>query len=78
MRIWAVRRDMTEKCEATRRAAGRPATGPSAAAATGTLAMASAITRNRCTVPTAVPTVFEAPPPTLPPPPSCRRISGMR
>jgi hypothetical protein len=32
----AVPRTITEKCDATTRAAPRPATGPSAAAATGT------------------------------------------
>ena len=35
---WAVPRTITEKCEHTTLAAPRPATGPSAAAATGTMA----------------------------------------
>ena len=35
---WAVPRTITEKCEATTRAAPSPATGPSAAATTGTIA----------------------------------------
>jgi hypothetical protein len=43
----AVSRVITEKWEATSREAGIPATGPSAAEATGTLAMASATERKR-------------------------------
>jgi hypothetical protein len=46
-RICAVDRDMTEKCDDTSRAAGRPATAPSAADATGTLAIACATDRKR-------------------------------
>ena len=42
IRICAGSRVITEKCEATSRAAGKPATGPSAALATGTFASASA------------------------------------
>ena len=41
---WAVPRTITEKCEATTRAAPRPATGPSAAATTGTIERFSAAT----------------------------------
>ena len=47
VRICAVAFDMTEKCEATSRAAGNPATAPIAAVATGTLAIACATDRNR-------------------------------
>ena len=38
---------ITEKCEATRREAGRPATAPRAAAQTGTVASASPTDRKR-------------------------------
>ena len=56
------------------RPAGRPR--GRAAAATGTLAIASARMRKRCAPPAGLPTVLDAPPPTLPPAPSCRRIKG--
>ena len=39
VRICAVDRDMTEKCEATSRPAGIPATAPKAAEATGIVPM---------------------------------------
>jgi hypothetical protein len=41
---WPLPRTITEKCEATTRAAPRPATGPSAAATTGTIARLSIAT----------------------------------
>lgn len=43
---WALSRTITEKCEATTRAAPRPATGPSAAATTGTVERFSAAVSN--------------------------------
>ena len=58
---------ITEKCEATRRAAGRPATAPSPAEATGTVAIAWATDLKRGAAFTGVPTVFEPVPATLPP-----------
>ena len=42
-----VLRVMTEKCDATSRAAGNPATAPTAAETTGAVAMASAMDRKR-------------------------------
>ena len=61
--------------DATRRAAGKPATGPSAAAATGTDPMARATEAKRGVAKTGSPTGPPLPPlpeapVTLPPPPS--------
>ena len=69
---------ITEKCEATRRAAGSPATAPSPAEATGTLAIALATEAKRGGALTGVPTVFDPVPATLPPAPWCSRTSGTR
>jgi len=64
--------------DATSREAGNPATGPSAAVTTGTVASARATERKRGGVLGELPTVLPPAPVTLPPPPSCMRISGTR
>ena len=72
---------MTVKCDATKRPAGKPATGPNAADTTGTFPIASAITAKRCGSTVGVPAglrfagvrvIFE----TLPPPPSRSRMGN--
>ena len=75
----AVPRTITEKCEATTRAAPSPATGPSAAAATGTrarLAIASSMPGMKGTYvwPIVSSDLTEPPPPV----PSTSRTSGIR
>ncbi len=47
MSTWAVCRVITEKCEATSRPAGKPATAPMAPDATGTSVMVSAMILKR-------------------------------
>ena len=76
--ICAVLFDMTEKCDATRRPAGSPATAPMAAVATGTVAIACATERKREGAFTGPGKLGPLPlvPPTLPPDPSCKRIKG--
>ena len=77
---WAVCRVITARCDATRRAAGKPATAPSAAETTGAVSMARPIERKRCVVYTASPGGRGPLPPfaptTLPPAPSRKRTSG--
>ena len=72
-------RTITEKCDATTRAAPRPATGPSAAAATGTVERFSAVISqpgmNGTYVNPIVSRDFTLPPP---PVPSTSRTSGSR
>ena len=78
VKICAVDLDITEKCEATSRPAGKPATAPSAAVATGTVAIASAMERNLAG-PFTGSGKFDpllSVRPTLPPDPSCSRTSG--
>ena len=71
---------ITEKCEATRRDAGRPATGPNAAVATGTSpkVLASEINREGVYTASLVGRLlfYCLVPPTDPPAPSCNRIKG--
>jgi hypothetical protein len=78
---------MTVKCAATKRAAGSPATGPSAAEHTGTVLRQACTGPKRSLPKTAGPGGARPPPrpappggwpPTLPPPPSCSRTSGRR
>ena len=79
---WDEVRVMIEKCEATSRAAGRPATGPNAAEATGTADMACMMDRKRggALTDSVLPAVsaLSLPRGTLPPPPSRKRTSGSR
>ncbi len=76
---WALPRTITEKCEQTTRAAPRPATGPSAAATTGTRER-FATTRSKpgsggtYEKPICSSDLTEPPPPV----PSTSRTSGMR
>ena len=73
---------MIEKWEATRRAAGKPATAPNAADATGTMDIACMTDMNRggaftdSVLPVVSPLFF--PRGTLPPPPSRKRMRGSR
>ena len=76
--MWRV---ITEKWDATSRAAGKPATAPSAAETTGAVAIASMIERKRGGENTGSPAGREPLPPvpvTLPPAPSRKRTSGRR
>ena len=76
---WAVPRTITEKCEAATRAAPSPATGPSAAATTGTTERFSTTSSQPGTNGTYVKPIvsrcFTLPPP---PVPSTSRTSGIR
>ena len=80
MSSWALR-VITVKCEATKRAAGMPATGPRAAEATGTTPRVLARETKRLGAKTGSPrgrAPFLPPAPaTEPPPPSWRRTSGI-
>ena len=79
---------MIEKCEDTNRAAGKPATAPTAAETTGTVAIARPIDSKRGVANTGSPwetwRAPEAPdaapdaPAMLPPPPSRNRTNGSR
>ena len=77
----AVSLAMMDRCEATSRAAGRPATAPMAPETTGTIPMACITLMNRGGVAGDSTVAAEADPragATLPPPPSRKRISGTR
>ena len=68
---------MTEKCAAHRRAAGIPATAPTATAATGAVSRVRAMERKRLRASTGSPTGPRRPAPvTDPPPPSWNRTRG--
>jgi hypothetical protein len=77
-----VSRVISEKCDAASRAAGKPATAPTAADTTGTSDMTSAIELKRCGAVTGSPPLARVRlppvPATLPPPPCRKRTSGIR